>query len=523
MIIVRVLIVDDDRIIREDIKRLIDWEANGYKLAGDAANGAEALEILKKTNLDIILTDIYMPLMNGVELIKAVKKEHNDIQIIVMSNYDDFSYVKDAMKYGALDYILKYHINESSLMDVLKSAASEVDKARRENSEKAHLIQVADKEAKKSRRLFFKDYLDGIYQSKLAANKYEELDIELPQWEFMTIYVKADHSLIRDFIDNETVFGNIAYFQIDLEGELFFLVHFNQKSYLSILNRLNGIVKKISTCIEAIRNIVIYSTNLICFDDLPNEAFKMRYASRLFFYTGPINILIDNNSILFSDELDYKVFEELENKIISSIQNTLPQEFEISIDSMTLKLSDKKYNPDIIITELKLLLQRIIKFIRNTYNYMTDTLTSLEALLLCIDNKFFTLNDFSSKLKEIINNYFNRFENGFTNVIKIEISDAIKYIQKNYKRNITLIELAEYVGLSKNHLCMLFKQETGDNFTDYVNKLRIKEAKFLIMEKNYRVKQASLEVGINNQRYFCKLFKHFTGYSPMVYKNRRAV
>lgn len=518
----KVLIVDDDRIIREDIKHLINWESNGYELIADAANGMEALEIIHSTHVDIIFTDIYMPVMNGVELIKAVKRESQETQIIVMSNYDDFSYVKDAMKYGALDYFLKYQINDSSLLTILNSAASEVEKARKENKEKSYLMKVAYQEKRKNQKHFFKELINGCYVPEFAVKKAEELEIELPGWDFLTIYVQLEPQTEINAIDFNSVFQNVTHYNIILDEEMAFLVHFNEKSYLFMQNEIRDIVKKLSDCLRCTKNIIVYSYNCIHLKSLSSEISEMRNASKLYFYTGTDSMHLNQNSYPFRKELDDKKLEELENRIINAVKRAGCEEFNDAVHSLVLDFCNQKYHPDIVVSELKLLLQRIIKVIRGFHHYNTDVLTLLNNLLYELDSKFITLYEIEDKLKEILKRYFERSEQSVPDVTKTEISNAIKYIQKNYKKNITLAELAEYVNLSKNHLCMLFKQETGENFTDYVNKLRINEAKLLIAEKNYHVKEASYEVGINNERYFCKLFKKFTGCSPMEYKNRRS-
>jgi len=248
----------------------------------------------------------------------------------------------------------------------------------------------------------------------------------------------------------------------------------------------------------------------------------MRDTSRLYFYTGYNNMLLEQNRVIYNYELDYKKLEELENKIISAIKSARYEDFENAVHALFLDIQDHKYHPDIIVTELKFLLQRIIKIVRSSYHYATDILASLESLLNDLESSFILLNEIENRLIGELKSYFERYGQENPGITNTEIRNAIKYIQENYKKNITLTELAEYVRLSKNHLCMLFKQEIGENFTDYVNKLRINEAKILILEKNFQVKEASYEVGINNERYFCKLFKKYTGCSPMEYKNRRS-
>ena len=117
----KVLIVDDEFLARLGLKTLIDWEEFGYKIVGEAANGKEALEILDRTDPDILLTDIKMPVMDGLTLIEEVRKRKKNIQIVVLSNHDDFSYAQKAIKFGVTLYILKSELNEANISNLLKN------------------------------------------------------------------------------------------------------------------------------------------------------------------------------------------------------------------------------------------------------------------------------------------------------------------------------------------------------------------------------------------------------------------
>ena len=127
--IYKVKIVDDEVMFRSFLKNLIDNKIAGYNVCAQANNGKEALEMLKMGNVpDVILSDIRMPAMNGVEYVKILKEEKLDIPVIVLSNYDDYHYVKDTLKNGAFDYILKHEINEELLQVQLRRVETIIQK-----------------------------------------------------------------------------------------------------------------------------------------------------------------------------------------------------------------------------------------------------------------------------------------------------------------------------------------------------------------------------------------------------------
>jgi len=123
----RVMIVDDEFLVRLGLRTTINWAAHGYMIAGEASNGREALDLFDEVNPDILMTDIKMPVMDGLELISEVNKKKK-LQVVILSNYDDFTYARKAVQLGASQYILKSEINEKSLLDLLKSLTFESGK-----------------------------------------------------------------------------------------------------------------------------------------------------------------------------------------------------------------------------------------------------------------------------------------------------------------------------------------------------------------------------------------------------------
>ena len=122
----KILIVDDEYLLRQGIKHLVDWNKEGFEIIGEASNGKEALDFIEKLKPHIIISDIVMPVMDGVDLAKIVKKKYPEIQIVILSGYSDFNYVKDTFKLGVKDYVLKPKLNPEELVLLLKNTASNI-------------------------------------------------------------------------------------------------------------------------------------------------------------------------------------------------------------------------------------------------------------------------------------------------------------------------------------------------------------------------------------------------------------
>ena len=138
----KVLIVDDDWLILEDICSLIRWESCGFHTPMAAQSAKEAMEILEKTPAELVITDISMPEISGVELIRQAKQLYPDTVFAVLSNYDDFLYVRDAMKAGAVEYLLKYEIEPDNLIPFLKQMAGEIRAKKQTVQERRQLLQM---------------------------------------------------------------------------------------------------------------------------------------------------------------------------------------------------------------------------------------------------------------------------------------------------------------------------------------------------------------------------------------------
>lgn len=122
----KILIVDDEYLLRQGIKHLLDWEKEGFQIVGEASNGKEALDLIEKLQPHIVISDIVMPIMDGVDLTKIIKSRFPKIQVLILSSYSDFEYVKDTFKHGVNDYILKPTLDPQELLSLLKTTIKNI-------------------------------------------------------------------------------------------------------------------------------------------------------------------------------------------------------------------------------------------------------------------------------------------------------------------------------------------------------------------------------------------------------------
>ena len=193
----RVLIVDDDFLVRTYLKQMISWEAHGFYIIGDAKNGREALEILQKDGADILIADVSMPIMDGIELTRRVKKFSPSTHILILSCHDDFVYVKEAMKLGIDDYLLKNNLTEETLLDALnKISFAAEDK----NSDIERLAVIGRKKL-----------CEDFFQAFEAGADSDKLDSLARDADFNTAFQSATALMIipQNWIEREQILSEI--------------------------------------------------------------------------------------------------------------------------------------------------------------------------------------------------------------------------------------------------------------------------------------------------------------------------
>ena len=173
----RTLVADDDFLVRSYLKTLDSWEKAGYEIVDDAEDGEEAYGFLQKEKIDVLVTDLTMPVMDGIELIRKIREENRDIYIIVLSCHDDFEYVKEAMRLGADEYVLKNSLDEDSLYDTLEKSARLIENRRKKSQEQAQARKLIHLGSHALKYYFFNGLISGMLKNQAREEKRVEAGI----------------------------------------------------------------------------------------------------------------------------------------------------------------------------------------------------------------------------------------------------------------------------------------------------------------------------------------------------------
>ncbi len=516
---IKTIIVDDDIEMLTGLENIISWEEYGFKLIGKATNGKKALELVNKTNPNLIITDITMPAMNGLELIKEAKNLTEDIKVIMLTCHEDFDYAKEALELGADDYLVKYSLTDDKLIKVLKNIKSKIEI---EEIKKNRLDKIKSN-LKNNRQVllqkFFLDIIENNYFSiEEIYKRSEQLDIKLPKNEYQLIGLFIDdyplaiekakinkkHLIkfciqnmiqeICDTLDDGSIFWyeKTAILIIDsakIDNKMHEWVNDIEKFQSRVYKHLN---LNISVCIsDEYQNIKRISSAIKDLSELRNS----------YFYTGPGSLVREKKE--FKNKLSVKesllYIDELRLLLSSTDYNNIYQELNILFD----RKEKNEYSPDSVRTFLR----SLIIDIESTANHYG---ISLGEVYLNLD----TFKEYKNLITRLIKQFYEKLSDTKNSSYRREIIEVMTYINRNIDKSITCEMMADYVNMNSSYFSRLFKQETGVSFSDYLINKRIQKATDLLMSTNLPVEEISIKVGIDNVSYFYRLYKKRVGKTP---------
>lgn len=537
---IKVLIVDDDSFARTGIKTLIDWNKYGFEVCGEAANGESGIEIIKEQNPYVVITDMSMPVMNGVEFIDYINKNRPDIKVIALSGYDQYDYVRQSMKKGAVDYILKHTLNAEVLLNVLKTACDLIQNERIENDNRDKMAKTLKESISVMQQKFIRELVSGGFDDiSEVKQKITELGLSLDMNNLVIVAVEIDNfhylkeklstkgvkKIISSFVDISTdILKDMGNALITNMEEEKFAILFSPGNLRSSLEIHNNIITSINRIKESIKR---YLNITACFS---------------------ISSTIDN--IMYINKYYMEAEKNLKNKFFKGKDSVFQENIVTNKkkEILNLDMNDEKT----IIAALKFAnREKLYECIKNVFNsIMLHDVSQISIQIICVElinivnriasESAINIKDIYSdgeipyeemKKYETINEVRDWIISIYDRLLKIiEISaissdyaeptkKAICFIHKNYSTNISLNEAAEDVGVNSSYLSRVFKKDCGIGFNEYLNHIRVEHAKWFIESRDFKLKDITKKVGFNNYTYFFTVFKDFIGMTPQEYED----
>lgn len=512
----KLLIVDDERFIRKGLQTLISELDTGFKEIFEARNGREALKVLSRENISLVITDIRMPDMDGIRLMQEVQNLNQKPEFIVLSGYNDFQYAREAMKCGAREYLLK-----PVKVEELKEALVRI--------EQKILLDEADEQKKERALSLINQFKEDEIKLILLDEKLGEADIEkitrsinmdLLSREFFVAVLEERQeknagnwnrglqvAILLDKYFSDA--GNTDVYILNIKGQ-FVLVSSFEPDYEDVardLKQKTGVEFVISLgekcgsaadlrrgysqACHALKYKLFYKgTRFIRYVEVvkPDGSFTVPVESikkiPALVGTGKakeLDVLL--NGIFHWDRVASTPIGYYE-KVVDSINHHVVSYFKEHLPQKTADMS-----------ESCALLESL-----NGFDHISDYYSLLHQFLM-------EMQDFIRVLKE-------------TYASGNDIDAAIAYMKKNYNKDLSMTMVANFVSLNYTYFSYLFAERTGMSFVDYIRKIRIEKARELLDTSNYQINEIAERVGYKDAKYFAKSFRAVMGVSPLEYRSR---
>lgn len=532
----KVFLVEDEFVMREGIKNNIDWNSHGYEFCGEASDGELAFPMIQKLNPDIVITDIKMPFMDGLELSRLIKKELPFTEIIILSGYEEFEYAKEAIKIGVSQYLTK-PINGEELLREVDLLAEKISEKRKEREIREKYVREMEENFLGERKNLFQYLVTGSKSMSELLEISDKLNIDLSAIWYRVALVKIQSmNHARDEYSNSLVQieqklkaidadRGLLVFDRNLEGQALIFKADSREELDKIQNDYLGKMRDLLGDYTQIRYFVGIGMPVNRLSELPSS---FEQASHAFAH----RYLVKESCIWNYEEMEQNVYHDEE----FNISNVNPKQLDRSKLREFLKFGDKEeviyfveeYFKDLGPNAMKSNMFRQY-IILDAYFCVVDFLDSLQLQkdeLEPLDITSGILQSEETAIKyviRIIEKALELREKTASNRYGGIVDEVKKYIDKNYAdEDLSLNVLASHVNFSPNHLSMVFSQQTGKTFIKYLTDFRMNKAKELLRCTGKRSSEISLEVGYKDPHYFSYLFKKTQGMTPTQYRGGKS-
>jgi two-component system response regulator YesN len=520
----KVLLVDDERAILRGLRHVVPWEEFGFFIAAEARNGLAALNLLENGGFRLVVCDIRMPIVDGLTFIKSAKELDDGVRFVILTGYDDFAYLKEAVKLGVENYLLK-PVDPDELSATLIMIGEKIEREPKHRGWNRHDPGLL-KDNTLSRLIF------GTISSSELLDKAELFDFDTKAERYTVAVLKhlvcssqdeaecaADDFRVscKKALDEAIDSRRQGVSFIDYHGEIVVILYGEDRRKQRDLLRYcleeirgstgHGFFASVGTAVTSLMEAV--------------ESYRKAKKAQLYHIIDPDKVLYDCCEVDLGAEkpagrIDYDE-SELARLMSSGSLGALHQWLDITYDKLlgTPGMTPDKVQSFSISLMLALLGDPKILLV-GRINVFEDLKVFVDELA-CLNN--------SRELKNLVKGTAEKVYNSrrmHLDHCTPVVSSVLEFTGHHYREPLSLYEVAERFRINPAYLGQLFKKETGRIYSEYVNGLRIGEAKELLATSSLSAKVISLQVGYQNPNYFYRIFKKLVGISPSEFRSARA-
>ncbi|GIO34054.1 MULTISPECIES: response regulator transcription factor [Paenibacillus] len=530
----KVFIVDDEAVVRDGLKRTIDWREHGFELAGDFANGREVLEVMEHTVPDVIISDISMPFMDGLELAANVTKKYPYVKIIILTGFDEFEYAQQAIRLKVSDFILK-PITAHEMRELLRKVKLEMDETARQHEDLSRLYS----QLKQSLPLLKERFLERLVVNGLRPSEIEERFqyFGLPPLSPPQLVMVAD---IDDFgtrqlqpeAANDTEILRYAAYNVleeiaEREGLLLFRTR--EERLVLVVSGLADETELYEHACRIAEEGRFYIDKFLKFtvsfgvgqavgsaEELPVSYKSALSALDYRFLLGKNRVL----SILDFESrpsYDNRSRGDWDRRLASAVKTGSLQEVRQLIQQFVADLKESMAPLDACVLQIQ---KAILSLINTTQELGLD---NARPIRLTDVYPFKTLDEIGAWLEDAASSVMSAIADNRNHHTLAQIRKAVEYIETHYaEEKISLQDICRHCLMSTSYFSLVFKQHTGETFVEYLTRIRMDKAKEMLQHTMMKFYEIAGKVGYGDPNYFSILFKKHVGMTPREYRDKYA-
>lgn len=537
---IKIFLVEDEIAIRKGIKNSIDWEKEGYEFVGEAGDGELAYPMILKTKPDILITDIKMPFMDGLQLSKLVRKELPATKILILSGYDEFEYAKEAIKLQVAEYLLK-PISSAKLLDVL----AQVKEVIRQEQEEKELIKKYKEDMKENRELEKERFLNQIITQNLSLAQILEtgeslgMDLSAPLYNILLLKITENGGKQETYAEIESALDTLS-------GVFSFRRGVDEWLFLLTADDAEKMERRIESCRKTVRQITEKTDPPVeYFGALGNPVERLREIKNslkeaekkfAFQYFKKWNQILEipvrdvgssenpqtekkeNEELLISsvqvDKLNHKIIENF-------IHTGLRREVSNFVDDYFMSLGEKSVQSlmfrQYVAMDFYLAAVAFLERLGFSSKELVERCGDLKEMEQVIQ----TIEQTKEYIKKVLDATLECRESVSRKRYSDLLKEAVSYIEHHYEEeDISLNQVAASVNISPSHFSTIFSKEMGETFIEYLTNVRMERAKQLLRSSTMKTAEIAYAVGYKDAHYFSYLFKKVQKCTPREFRTQ---
>ncbi|MCR5777009.1 MAG: response regulator [Lachnospiraceae bacterium] len=536
---VKLFLVEDEIIMRDGIKKHIDWKGEDIDFCGEASDGELAFPMILKLKPDILVTDIKMPFMDGLELSKLVKKELPNIRIIILSGYDEFTYAQEAVSIGVEEYLLK-PISPAKLLSSIKKVKEKIELSREEAGitdwTKEELLEKNTIEQQK----LFRAMVSGSMTMTELLEAGKKLDIELTARFYQVtlfnlsfvgetgdIFSEKQNTFWKQVNEYLETVDNCYIFDRGTEGLALLALDETEEGVADkikqVVEKMISISKNIvdGTYFVGIGSIVNRLSEISKSYDNANRAFSYRYFKKQNQIIDYKDLSVPNSGTMEVDVNAVTFNEKNKQAFEKFLRSGSADEITHFLDEIFSSFGEKNVKSLLYLNYITMdLYFAIVSFIHDIGYEMNDLggdFADINIAIKGISNS----DDAKKYLEKGLRNAITLRDSNSVKKYSVILKEVLAYIDENFdKDDISLNTVASIANISPNHFSTIFSQEIGVTFIEYLISKRMEKAKELLMTTNLRSSEIAYKVGYKDPHYFSFMFKKTQGITTREYRSR---